>query len=238
MKNGFFIILSFAFLYGCFHKTASVKSERSVASDSLHRLDQTQAKYCTGTTNDGENESFPLYNLRIRMAGGQQWVPGSRDLYTHSAHSVPSLKESQTIFQTSQTLKMRIKANTQPSLSSRTLGTCDGITKLEKSPSYEALSARLTITDRECLGKNTIPCQKKTISYKVPKINVDTCSSVIDFSTILTDSIKDPVVKVDKVHGFYGCDDFDNCEVKKLASTQCWDIVLQVATDSTDDFIF
>jgi len=202
-----------------------------------------KGKYCSGTTNDGQTDGFPLYNLRIRMAGHIPWIPNNSDTYI----SIPQIKEAHSLFQSSDKLHFRLRVNSIELFEQNVVDTCDGVLSTPDFDfgQYEYLSFQIKIKKFTCHDslKKDDQCEDLQLSetlheFKTDLIKPEQCSSIYNISSFLSESKNGVAVTISKVTGHKNCDfNKSNCELSDLSQYSCWDTTLQVSTDVTGNFL-
>lgn len=198
---------------------------------------------CSGTTSDGNGcGQYPIANYQIVLAGQQDWFPQkTTDLI------YPQQAETQMRFTSDGRLRARIKVNPQASSylgidsSGQQIPGCPG--RIPGSDAYGAfryskLSMNIEFWATLFQGGKYVPSQLLG-STALTGISVGTCSQVIDLPAEKIKLTPNPIiVKVSQVSTDMFCAQTGtNCPSERIMRPQdCYDIVLQVVNDQSDDF--
>jgi hypothetical protein len=202
---------------------------------------------CHGSTADGEGVGVPIHNFNLFLAGYQTWQPGN---YTSSLQTqvMPTLQEAVYLFQSDSRLRVRFKVKTQPNPGYQQ-EYCHGRTIYGPADqhNYTKLKARVSLRDIKCNTPdptNTNACLSGFYlgspysSQIIDPIDVAECGPVIDFGHLRTQNPYGTVIAVDDVMSDSSCQaNGSSCPSEEQVRSQvCWNMTMQVVTDSTQDF--
>ncbi|MBL7666081.1 MAG: hypothetical protein JNM93_13175 [Bacteriovoracaceae bacterium] len=210
---------------------------------------------CAGTSQDGDGSgAFPLMIRDVTLAGNytgtnKEWIPVYYDS-NNPNHNTPVPAGQQPysdavllVNSVDATLRVRAKVLPQPS-------SCPfKKSGAESVPNYTKLRFKISmyalVPDPSISGKFLMVPTPHSYSPQAP-VNVNSCSQIFDipYKQSIQPAYANPVViAVEDVRSDFECqihgdsNNTVNCPAeKKVRDQSCWRVVLQVATDATDDF--
>jgi hypothetical protein len=193
---------------------------------------------CFGNVMDGNGKGmYPLLNFEIKLAGGLHWKPS----VTPSAGQLTIDSTNIIKFSSINTQRFRFKLKPQPAAN------CPGLQNSATSlPSYTQAKFRMKL---HTFSGGQL---HEFHSMEIPVLNVGSCSPIYSKKIHFQDPGSSPIfVSVESFETNQRClkaqadglqagdAEYDQyCPLKNglAESSSCWNLVLQVANDMTDDF--
>ena len=202
---------------------------------------------CTGTSEDGTGDGFPLWKHRFELAGHQPWLPGN---YTNSLQrtAMLNMSEASSAFSSDSRLKVRFKIHPQPF---PTAGDeyCFGRKTGQDSDSYtyKKLRFKVHLRDIQCSTPNpqdptkcdsALTLGDRYATQYIDPIDVHFCSAPIDIGALRNQTTFGTVIEIDDVKADSTCQaNGEFCPAEKIVrAASCWSMTLQISTDYTQDF--
>jgi hypothetical protein len=202
---------------------------------------------CAGNSSDGTGAGQSLRQFTLLMSGdgtssgSRIWMPGisaaSNVVGYGSPTYFPSITDARLLLASDTRYKVRLKVLPQlqnTACHMRETGAGDSFV-------YKKLKFQVALRDVNC--SNNVSCTGCSLGapyaqQTVGPINQNECSSVIDFSSSRNYSACGTVVQVGYVQADSECQTNGwYCPSEKNVRKQsCWNMTLQVSTDSTQDF--
>lgn len=209
---------------------------------------------CLGTTADGDGQgSFPLMWREIKLAGNYsggnpEWIPNYNDgtvicNYSALQAGLISYNDAQLLVNSVDTkLRARVKVLSQPTSCPFKQAGSESIPNYTKLRFTIKMFALVPIAGTSCFKMQATPYQYEPAD----PVNVDTCSQIFDipYKALIQPAYTYPVVfaitnvRSDFECAYHGGDgNTIRCPAeKKVRNQSCYRMILQVATDATDDF--
>lgn len=202
---------------------------------------------CTGTTADGIGDGYPIHQYEMILAGHQSWMPGTYN-EALAQSTMPSLQEASIIFKSDTRLRVRLKVKSQPY---PTAGEeyCYGRATGQASDQFPYTKLRFRVHLRDILCDTPDPMNPNNClsgfylgtryrTQYIDPIDVNYCSPVIDLGSIRNATPYGTTIEVEDVKADSTCQANGTfCPAERIVrAASCWNMVLQVVTDFTQDF--
>lgn len=199
---------------------------------------------CNGDTSDGQGPGTPMHHLNLFLAGYQDWKPQvNSDSLAQMTFITP--QEASILFSSDSRLRVRFMVKSQPQPPSNQTY-CYGRNTGTQIEHYGKLKFEIYLRDVLCSTGSTTSCPSNSYvlgpRYGGPifvgPVNVNECSPVIDLGNLRNQSNFGTTIEVAAVKSDQYCQiNGSFCEAEKnVRSIDCWQMTLQVVTDSTQDF--
>jgi hypothetical protein len=199
---------------------------------------------CYGTQSDGSGTGTPIHHLNLFLAGYQDWYPQyNGDSLAQQTFITP--QEASILFSSDSRLRVRFMVKPQPQPPSNQTY-CYGRNTGVQIQHYGKLKFEIHLRDIQCSNGSTTSCPSGQYvlgpryggPIYVGPIDVDSCSPVIDLGHLRNQSNFGTTVEVAAVKSDQYCQiNGTFCESEKnVRSIDCWQMTMQVVTDSTQDF--
>lgn len=199
---------------------------------------------CNGNTTDGQGPGTPIHHMNLFLAGFQNWVPQvNGDSLAQQTFITP--QEASILFSSDSRLRVRFQVKAQPQPPSNQTY-CYGRNTGVQIQHYGKLKFEIHLRDVLCSTGSTTSCPSNSYvlgpRYGGPifvgPVNVNECSPVIDLGHLRNQSNFGTTVEVAAVKSDQYCQiNGSFCEAEKnVRSIDCWQMTMQVVTDSTQDF--
>jgi hypothetical protein len=198
---------------------------------------------CYGTSADGQGPGTPIHHMNLFLAGFQDWYPQVNSDPLASTFITP--QEASILFSSDSRLRVRFMAKTQPIPPSNQTY-CYGRNTGAGIPPYGKLKFEIWLRDITCSTGSTTSCASGNYQLGpryggpifVGPIDVNNCSDVIDLGHLRNQSAFGTTIEVAAVKSDQTCNANGTfCPAEKnVRSQDCWQMTLQVVTDSTQDF--
>lgn len=198
---------------------------------------------CYGTESDGQGPGTPIHHFNLFLAGYQDWYPQyNSDSLAQQTFITP--QEASILFSSDSRLRVRLIAKPQPIPPSNETY-CYGRNTGSQMISYTKLKFDLYLRDVKCSDGSTTTCSSGQYvlgprygMQTIGPINVNECSQVIDLGNLRNQSNFGTAVEIAAVKSDQYCQTNGSfCEAEKnIRSIDCWQMTMQVVTDSTQDF--
>lgn len=192
---------------------------------------------CSGDSNDGTGPGQQLRIFNLGLSGTYAWFPGQ---VSGMPYYIPNVQDSSLLFATDARLKVRFKVNAQPKATPGTVY-CYNRKTGQQDDTYRYGNLKFSISLRDVFqnvdGSYYLGSAYQERVLSTP-ISVGNCSSVIDFSSVRNRSAIATVVQVNNVKSDSTCQSNGSyCPADyPLPQKTCWDMIMEVATDTTQDF--
>jgi hypothetical protein len=199
---------------------------------------------CLGNSNDGQGPGTPIHHLNLFLAGMQDWFPQvNGDSLAQMTFITP--QEASILFSSDSRLRVRFIAKPQP-IPPTNQTYCYGRTTGSQMATYGKLKFEIYLRDVKCSTGSTTSCASNQYilgpryggPITVGPINVNECSPVIDLGHLRNQNNFGTTIEVAAVKSDQYCKTNGSfCEAEKNVRTiDCWNMSLQIVTDSTQDF--
>lgn len=199
---------------------------------------------CNGDTSDGQGPGTPIHHLNLFLAGYQDWKPQiNNDSLAQMTFITP--QEASILFSSDSRLRVRFIVKDQPQPPSNQTY-CYGRNTGTQIQHYGKLKFEIYLRDVLCSTGSTTSCPSNSYvlgpRYGGPTfvgpVNVNECSPVIDLGDLRNQSNFGTTIEVAAVKSDQYCQiNGSFCEAEKnVRSIDCWQMTMQVVTDSTQDF--
>lgn len=199
---------------------------------------------CYGTTADGTGPGTPIHHMNLFLAGFQDWYPQNN---TNSLAQMTFItpQEASILFSSDSRLRVRFVVKPQPIPPSNQTY-CYGRNTGSQINPYGKLKFEIYLRDVLCSTGSTTSCSGGNYilgpryggPITVGPIDVNSCSNVIDLGHLRNQSAFGTTIEVAAVKSDQWCEangSFCPSE-KNIRSQDCWQMTLQVVTDTTQDF--
>jgi len=213
-----------------------------------------------GNGGNGGNGGVPPYEYEIMMAGDKTnptvelpWHPGIRKSGNSLGFFFGSTTQAIPYFASDSRLKVRFKALAQPYVPSGSTY-CQGRATGQASDAYNYTKLKFTVFLRDiiCTNYSNGSCTNSYLgsryrSKTIGPVDVDSYSEVYNYGSIRNtgNNIEGTAVEIAYVRADSTCQYSRNrnpsseygCEAEiKVRNASCWNMVMQVSTDYTQDF--
>lgn len=199
---------------------------------------------CYGTQSDGSGTGTPIHHLNLFLAGYQDWYPQvNNDSLAQQTFITP--QEASILFSSDSRLRVRFMVKPQPQPPSGQTY-CYGRNTGVQIPHYGKLKFEIHLRDIRCSNGSTTSCPSGQYvlgpryggPIYVGPVNINECSNVIDLGHLRNQSNFGTTVEVAAVKSDQTCNANGTfCDAEKnVRSIDCWQMTMQVVTDSTQDF--
>lgn len=199
---------------------------------------------CTGTVSDGQGPGTPIHSMNLFLAGLQDWFPQvNNDSLAQMTFITP--QEASILFSSDSRLRIRFMVKPQPIAPSNQTY-CYGRNSGVAMAPYNKLKFDIYLRDINCSTGSSVSCASGDYTLgpryggpiTVGPIDVNSCSGIIDLGHLRNQSNFGTAIEVAAVKSDQYCEannEFCPSE-KNVRSIDCWQMTLQVVTDSTQDF--
>lgn len=199
---------------------------------------------CHGTPSDGQGPGTPIHHMNLFLAGYQDWKPQiNGDPLAQQTFITP--QEASILFSSDSRLRVRFMVKPQPQPPSNQTY-CYGRNTGVQIQHYGKLKFEVHLRDVLCSTGSTTSCPGNSYvlgpryggPIYVGPVNTNECSPVIDLGHLRNQSNFGTTIEVAAVKSDQYCQiNGTFCEAEKnVRSIDCWQMSLQVVTDSTQDF--